>query len=183
MSKLIQAISHKTIWLHWIVGVLIIILLITGLYMVEFGGNELYLWHKAIGVVIILPVLFRIVTRINEGFPTPVSPQNKWVENLTKSTHLLLLIGTLLMPLSGFLMSALGGYGVYIWRIEIVERKIHPLDFEKVVPINEMISSLGQNIHYWIGYVMLATLTLHVAGALKHHFIEKDKTLARMLSK
>ncbi len=183
MSKLIQTLSRKTIWLHWLVGVLIIGMLITGLYMLAFGGSELYLWHKAIGVVILLPILSRITWRIYEGFPHPVSPQATWAKYATKITHVVLLAGTILMPLSGFLMSALGGYGVYLWGVELVARKVDPLDPEKAVPINETISMLGQSLHHWIGYAMLAAIALHVAGMLKHHFLDKDPTLTRMLNK
>jgi len=159
-------------------------MLTTGLYMVELeGSSELYLWHKAIGVVIAFPILVRIIWRIHVGFPTPVSPQATWAEYAAKSTHLVLLIGTFLMPLSGFLLSALGGYGVYLWGGELVARRGDPLDLEKVIPINGTISSLGHSLHHWIGYAILAALFLHVIGALKHHFIDKDRTLTRMLNK
>jgi cytochrome b561 len=183
MLKVVRTLSHKTIGLHWLVGILIIGLLMTGIYIMEFGGLELYLWHKAIGVVIVLPILVRIIVRIYEGFPAPLTPQVIWIKYVVKTTHIALLTGTVLRPLSGFLMSATGGYGVYFLGLELVARRVNPLDPEKVVPINETISVLGHNIHHWLGYVMLTALALHIAGVLKHHFIDKDITLTRMLNK
>jgi len=183
MSNKIKPLSRRTIFLHWLIGVFIISLLVSGIYMVEFGGDGLYLWHKAIGVMLTVPILIRIAWRLYEGFPHPVSPQPEWAKFTAKITHVALLGGTILMPLSGFLMSALGGFGVYLWGIELVARRVDPLDPEKVVAINESLSALGQSLHHWMGYIVLAALVLHLAGVLKHNFIDKDPTLARMLGK
>jgi len=77
-------------------------------------------------------------------------------------------------------MSGLGGHGLPIFGFDIVAPNY--VDGQ-AVPINPDLAQLGKKIHYWLGWIMLATISLHLIGALKHYFVYKDGTLRRMLGR
>ena len=176
-----QKLSSNTVLLHWIVGLTIIALLAVGVYMAETETFALYPWHKSFGVLVFFFVLLRVAWRVKNGWPTPVRAYERIEQQLSKVVHYVLLIGTVVMPLSGFLMSSLGGNGVDFFGIELVARNPDPANPREVIPLNGALGSLGHAIHHWVGYLMIAALVLHIAGAVKHHVTDKDGTLVRML--
>lgn len=175
--------SPTTIALHWIVGLTMIGLLAVGVYMAETETYFLYQWHKSFGVAIFAVILLRVVWRLKNGWPTPVSQYKKWEHTLAKIVHWTLIIGTLLMPISGFLMSAVGGHGVDFFGIELVARNANPENAREALPHNETIAGLAHEIHEYAGFAIIGALVLHIAGAIKHHAVDKDATLRRMLGK
>jgi cytochrome b561 len=170
-----------TVRLHWIVAIFMIGLLGTGIYME--GGNSyaLYPWHKSFGVLIALFVAWRVYWRVKNGWPSPVRQYASHEAVLAKLAHYLLIIGTVLMPISGFMMSALGGHGVDFFGLELVARNPDPADPSKVIPLHGPIAGSAHSVHGIAGYVIVVALVLHIVGALKHHTIDKDGTLRRML--
>jgi len=85
------------------------------------------------------------------------------------------------MPISGFMMSALGGHGVDFFGMELVARNPNPMNPQEVIALNGSLAQIGHTLHYLAGYTLIAAVVLHVIGALKHHVIDKDGTLRRML--
>ena len=163
--------SPFTIILHWTVAVLVIGLLAVGFYMSSFEAHALYPWHKSFGVVVLCVAALRIVWRIKNGWPIPVGQYKKWEHVLAKLTHYVLITATILMPLSGVGMSAIGGHGVKVFGWQMIGR---------VAP-NKVLAGFFYQSHEMIAWVILGALTLHIAGALKHHIVDKDGTLMRML--
>ncbi|OAD20956.1 cytochrome b561, partial [Candidatus Thiomargarita nelsonii] len=92
-----------------------------------------------------------------------------------------LIIGTVLIPISGFMMSAMGGHGVDLFGLELVAHNANPMNPPEVIPLNASLAQIGHTLHYWAGYILIAAVVLHVIGAFKHHIIDKDGTLQRML--
>jgi cytochrome b561 len=78
-------------------------------------------------------------------------------------------------------MSSLGGHGVAVFGIEVVARNPDPADPSSALAHNEAMASFFHFVHHWVGYLLIGALALHVSGALKHHLIDKDGTLRRML--
>lgn len=173
--------SPMTVILHWIVALTMIGLLAVGVFMVEKEAYSLYWWHKSFGSLIFLVVILRIAWRLKNGWPNPVGQYSNIEQSLAKVVHWVLIIGTVLMPISGFLMSSLGGYGVDLFGLDIVARNANPENPSEVIAHNETIRGLSHAVHHWLGYILIATVTLHFFGALKHHLIDKDGTLKRML--
>jgi len=167
--------SPISIALHWIVAVMIIGLLISGLYMTNAQNYSLYPWHKSFGVLVSLFVVLRIFWRIMNGFPVAIGKHSKIENFLARLVHYLLIIGTVIMPLSGILMSAMGGHGVSLFGVELIAGVGSP--------INTDIAMLANKAHFYSGYIIIGSLLMHVIGALKHHFIDKDLTLKRMIGK
>jgi len=174
--------SHNTLLLHWIVGIMIISLLGTGIYMEEYDVYALYPWHKSFGVLLVGFAVLRILWRIKNGWPSPVSNYTRIENLLSKIVHYLLLFGTILMPVSGFLMSAMGGHGVdFFWLFELFARNPDPGNPKEVIALNNTLANLAHKTHELGGYIIILAIILHLTGALKHHIIDKDGTLRRML--
>lgn len=174
--------SKTTIILHWVVALSIISLVSVGLFMSEYEVYSLYPIHKSIGMLIFLVIITRIVWRLKNGWPIPVSDGVKIEILLAKAVHWILIICTALFPISDMIMSGAGGHGLSIFGLDLLAANYDPVT-HKAISLNETIAGLGHSIHEILGYVIIIAVTLHVAGALKHHFIVKDRTLRPMLNK
>jgi cytochrome b561 len=183
MSDQKHKLSPITVSLHWIVAITIISLLAVGIYMSETHSFGLYDIHKSFGILIFAFVLVRIVWRLRQGWPVPVSNYSKLQQTLAKVTHWGLLLGTVIMPISGMLYSGLSGHGFSLFGLELVAQNYHPTIEYEIVPHNDILAELAEEIHGTIGYIMVILVVLHVVGALGHHFLDKDGTLKRMLGK
>lgn len=100
---------------------------------------------------------------------------------VAKGVHWVLLISTLLFPLSGLAMSIGGGNGLSVFGLEIVAQSIDAITGDKI-PVNEMVAGVGRRVHATLLWVVGITLILHIVGAFKHHVIDKDETIKRMFS-
>ena len=183
MKETKDKLSSMAIHLHWIVAVTIITLMSVGIYMSENEAFALYGVHKSVGVLIFLFIMIRVVWRLKQGWPEPVRQYEPMEQALSKVVHYVLLIGTVLMPISGFIMSAAGGYGVSVFGLELFAANPSPVNPGEMVPLNAGAAETGHVLHSLVGYVMLVAIFLHIAGALKHHLIDKDRTLHRMLGR
>lgn len=168
---------HVTRFLHWFSTILVISLLASGIYMADGNDYSLYDWHKAFGVIALVLILVRLLYRKRN--PWSSSAKGTKYEKPVDLMHQCLLAVFLLMPLSGIVYSGLGGYGVSLFGFMIIADGYTPSG--DVVAYSQLSSYVGKAIHYYIGYLMFALVTVHGLAALKHHFIDKDKTLTRML--
>lgn len=183
MRDTAQQFSKITVVLHWLVALAIITLLAVGIYMTETETYSLYPIHKSVGVIIFVFVLTRVVWRVINGWPKPVGTYQAWEHVLAKIVHWVLIVASVLMPASGMMMSGAGGHGIAVFGVELLARNPDPANPQKVMALNESLAGLGHNLHGIIGYVLVAAILLHVAGALKHHIVDGDGTLKRMLGK
>lgn len=178
-----EKLSPLTISLHWVVAVGMIGLVGTGIYMAEFEVYPLYDWHKAFGVLLFVAALARVLWRIKNGWPKAAGDYTTMETIAAKGAHWLLIIATLAMPISGLMMSGFGGHGVDVFGWQMIADNPSPTSEYGVAPINETLAGAGHQIHNILGWVLLVTILLHVAGAVKHHIIDKDATLLRMLGR
>ncbi|MBN2647646.1 MAG: cytochrome b [Thiotrichales bacterium] len=179
----VQKLSGQTRFLHWVVALGMIMMLASGIYMHETKAYGLYFWHKSFGVLLIAFVLWRIYWRLKNGWPQPVRPLKNYEAILSRSVHWLLIVGTILMPISGMMMSGLGGHGVPFFGIELIARNPDPADPQKVIALNATFAGIGKTLHGVGGTLIIAAVLLHFAAALKHHFVDQDSTLSRMLGR
>lgn len=175
------ALSKTTLVLHWVVGLTIISLIGVGLYMEEYEAFSLYPIHKSIGIILFVFILYRVFYRIKQGWPQPVSQYQKHEVILSKLVHWVLIIGTVLFPISGMMMSGAGGHGIAVFGLELLASNYDAAG--EAIALNATLAGYGHETHEWLGKVMMVAIGLHIIGALKHHFIDKDNTLKRMLGK
>lgn len=170
-----ERLSFLTTSLHWLIAITIIYLLVTGI--------DYPIIHKSLGSTIIIFILIRIIWRIKNGWPLSLNTSNKVELTLAKVSHWILIIGTLLLPLSGLLISIAGGYGLSIFGVELLPINSLSNNIVEIIPLNKSLENLGHTSHTVISDIMIVIIFLHTAGALKHHFIYKDNTLNRMLNR
>ena len=175
------SLSKMTVVMHWLVGLSFMTLIAVGMYMSEYEVWSLYPIHKSVGVILFVFILYRVIRRIKRGWPKPVSQYQKHEVLLSKLVHWVLIIGTLMFPLSGMIMSLAGGHGIAVFGLELVASNYNAAG--EAIAINEQMAETGYETHVILGKVMLVAIGLHIVGALKHHIIDKDNTLKRMLGK
>lgn len=174
--------SSVAITFHWLIAALIIGNLIGGLTldwfldspdaaMKQLGFTIINL-HKSIGLTVILLTLARIGWRIANP-PPPLPAHMTGTETvLARITHYGFYVLMLAMPLSGWAMSSTGKIQYPILWFGLFE--VPKLPFDK---------SLGgffHESHELLGWLMIATLALHVAAVVKHITMDRDNVLARM---
>lgn len=161
---------------HWSMALIILGLLLVGLYMTGMENSpqkfEVYGLHKSFGLLILWMVGLRILWR---GFTVqPVAHENHaiWERILAKVTHLFLYGAMIGMPLSGWLMSSAGEYPVSFFGLQMPSLMGKDTD----------IAHLMKEAHEILAFTLIGAVALHAAGALKHHFMDKDSTLTRMMA-
>ncbi len=167
--------SKPAIAIHWIVAVLIIGMIPFGWYMsdLDFSPDKLklYAWHKSIGITILALFFVRLGWRLYKGVPAPL-PHKEWERKLAKTSHILLYILMAIMPLTGWLMSSANGFPVSVWGMFVLP---------DLIDKNQDLGHFLNALHSKIAWAIIVIASVHLLGALKHHFIDKDNTLRRML--
>jgi cytochrome b561 len=168
--------TRTAIALHWIIALLIFTNLPLGVYMHDLPLSptklKLFSWHKWIGVTIFLLALVRISWRSIHHPPPLPHAMPSWERFAAQGVHYLLYILILAIPLSGWLMSSAKG-------IQTVYFGVLPLP--DLVPKDKELGDSLMKVHESLNFAMLGLLLAHIGGALKHHFINHDNILARML--
>ncbi len=180
MNNSQATLSGTTKLLHIIIALGMIILLSVGIIMSEFELFFLYDLHKSFGAIIFVLALARVLWRVKKGWPSAVGVMSKIQHVIAKAIHWILIVSTVLYPLSGLMMSIGGGHGLAVFGLEIVAETVDVTG--DTIPVNAFIGGLGHDIHGLIVYFVIAAIVLHVVGALKHHLIDKDETIIRMFS-
>lgn len=165
-----------TKFFHWVTTFIILGVILVGLYMVSmpYGPEklEMYAWHKSFGLLVLWFVGLRIIWRIFSVKPDPHPDHALWERVLARIAHFLLYIAMIGMPMSGWLMSSAGEYPVPFFGIQMPD----------LMGKNPDMARLMAFIHEVLAYILIGTIVLHAMGALKHHFIDDDTTLIRMLA-
>lgn len=165
-----------TIALHWLSAILILFLFGLGIYMVDLGYYDDW-YHKgpalhiSLGLILLLLMLVRVVWRISNPTPTPLS--NKPAQNILATLVKFCLYGAIFSVLvSGYLITTAEGKpaSLFDW-----------IYFPVLTELNSEGVDLAGKIHEYFAWGIIALVLLHVAGALLHHFVIRDKTLVRML--
>ena len=160
--------------LHWLLALAIIVSFSVGFYMADLPFSlqrvKLYNWHKWAGVSILALSALRLLWRLGHRPPADL-PMPAWQARLAHAVHFLLYLAFFAVPLTGWAMSSAKGYPI-VW--------FGVLPLPDFVPKDEQLGKLLESVHGWLAYGLAALVLAHVAGALKHHFIDRDGSLARM---
>lgn len=166
---------------HWATALMIVTLIPLGI-MANGAPYEtsdqltqkalLFSIHKTLGVAVFFVALARILWAINQPKPANLHPDRKLESGLAELVHWLLYGSLVLVPLTGWIAhAATTGFAPIWWPFG------QSLPF---VPKDGGVSHTFSSLHIIFERVLAASIILHVAGALKHHFIDKDVTLKRM---
>lgn len=169
--------SIPAILLHWLTALLIVAAFVLGLIMTDMPGItptklQYFSWHKWLGVTVFGLACLRLLWRLFNQPPPHPADMAKWQKQAAGAVHLLLYALIFASPVSGYLHSLAAG-------VPVVYLGIFPLPV--VLAPNPDIKELLEDVHYVLNMTMAALVALHVLGALKHHFIDRDGILKRML--
>jgi cytochrome b561 len=168
--------TRTAIALHWVVAFLIIGNLAFGLYVAGLPISPAKLrtvsWHKWVGVTILLVVALRLAWRLWHPAPPLPATMPAWERRVAHGTHALLYVLFFAAPLTGWLFSSAAGFPVvYLGVVQLPD----------LVSKNRELADVLRAAHKWINYTMAALIVLHIAAAWKHHLVDRDDVLARML--
>lgn len=162
--------------LHWLIAIAIAGTFVLGMTMYDLPLSpqklKLYSWHKWAGVTIFLCVVLRLGWRLRHRPPPPPAAMPAWQRQAAAATHWLLYLLMLAVPLSGWLMSSAKGFQT-VW--------FGVLPLPDLLDKNKELGELLFRIHQLLNYSMAALVALHLGAALKHHWVDRDDVLARML--
>ncbi|MGQ0526804.1 MAG: cytochrome b/b6 domain-containing protein [Alphaproteobacteria bacterium] len=160
---------------HWITALIILGLLSVGFYMADMDVSpdkfKLYWLHKSFGILVLILVAGRILWRISNPKVEHLATHKTWERHLADAAHVFLYLLIIAMPLSGWLMSSAGDFPAEFFGF---------FSLPVIVPKNESLFHIFRDTHEIFALLIIAVIDLHVAGALKHHFIDRDGTLQRM---
>ena len=161
--------------LHWLIVLLIINQWVIAERADDLTGFQKFTalnWHKWFGMTIFMLAIVRLVWRLANPVPDLTAETRPWERVLAKISHALLYTLIFAMPLTGWIMSSAKAFGVSWFNL---------FQFPNLVGKNEQLYEIMRDTHHVLFKVLVATALLHAAGALKHHFIDRNDVLKRML--
>lgn len=179
--------SSGAILLHWLMALMIVGQIAAGVWMNEAIHEpdtkalafKVYQLHKSIGLTVLLLTLLRLLWRFTHRPPALPAHMKNWERMLARFSHVGFYLLMLAVPLSGWAMVSASPFGLPTIYFGLFEwPHIGPLAALADKPAAE---HLFKEMHEVLAFGTVALLVLHIGGALKHHFIDKDDVLARML--
>jgi cytochrome b561 len=171
-----QRYTGVAITLHWLIASAILCTFLLGQYMTDLQLSpvklKLYSYHKWIGVTIFLLVLVRLAWRLAHRPPPPPASMPAWQHSAASIAHFFLYALTLAIPLSGWLMSSASGF-------QVVYLSVFPIP--DLIAKNKDTAAQLEQLHEALNWLMALVVALHAAAALKHHLMDRDDVLWRML--
>ncbi|AXI03186.1 cytochrome b [Aquirhabdus parva] len=172
-----QQYTRTAIGLHWIIALLIFAAFGLGWVMTDIPGFTMmklkyYSWHKWLGVTVFALAFVRVFWRLTHPAPAMIATIPRGQQLIASGVHWLLYFLIFAVPLSGYFYSLAAGF-------PIVYLGIIPIP--SLIDRNLEIADTLKTIHVVLDYTMAGLVGLHILGALKHHIIDRDATLTRML--
>ncbi len=162
--------------LHWLIAVAVFGLFGLGLWMVELTYYSSWYRtapdiHRSIGVVVVGLMMLRLVWRLMNPSVKALPSHHAWAVALAKATHGLMYLLVIGLGISGYMITTANGQPLMVF------------DWFAIPAINfgiEYQEDIAGDAHALFAWSLIGLVSLHIAGALKHHFIDKDNTLKRM---
>jgi cytochrome b561 len=184
-DTMIERYSKPAVVLHWLIAIGIFINLYLGLRFDDMAKDHVRAavdLHKSIGITVLGLVVLRLLWRVAHTPPAPMASLKPWERKLSVGIHHLLYLLSVLVPLAGWLHDS-------AWK----DAAKHPLVLFRTVPwfriplfggldpaAKDQAHELLGDVHSALSWVLMAALLLHVAAALKHQVLGREKMLQRM---
>jgi len=164
-----------SISLHWLVAAAVMGLFVLGLWMVELGYYHPWYQrapdiHRSVGVLLFALMLARVAWRYTNPRPETIGSVTE--RNAAAWMHRLMHALMYLLVLSGYLISTADGRGIDVFGLFSVPASVSGLHKQ---------ADIAGEVHELLAFTLIALTILHVLAALKHHLVDRDQTLKRML--
>ncbi|WP_242602138.1 cytochrome b [Legionella nagasakiensis] len=176
MKRAVVTYSMGSKVIHWLSAVIVITMLSLSFFLGDLPEKYQplgYLIHKSFGLTVLFLFFLRILWIICRGKPSLPTTVPGWQKIMARSVQYSLYVFLFAMPMSGWIMSVSANRIPVFFGLFPVPLPIEP---------NKGLAKLMADAHGVIAWILIVLIVLHVAGAMKHYFIDKDRVLQSMLS-
>jgi cytochrome b561 len=182
LSESAQAARYSTvaIVLHWLLALSIFGMFAIGIYMSDLPFSplrlKLYNYHKWAGITFLILSVLRLLWRLVN--PPPALPKAiehampEWQTKVYHATHYALYALFFAVPLIGWAYSSAAGFPIVLFGV---------LPLPDFMSVDKEFAKQIKELHELSAFALVGLALLHIGAALKHHFIDKDGLLSRML--
>ncbi len=168
--------SSGSKFFHWTIALIVIGMLSASFFLEDLPkqyAGFAYMIHKSLGLTVLFLMFLRVFWIIKTGKPSLPPTVPRWQVFLARIIQYNLYFFVFLMPICGWIMSVAAGrtpsfFGLF------------PLPLPGLAP-NEFLAEFMGWAHLVIAWIIISLVFLHVAGAVKHYFIDKDGVVQKML--
>lgn len=162
---------------HWLSALAVFGLFMLGVWMVDLTYySDWYKTaphvHKSVGVILLGATVLRLFWRLGTPKATADLGHKPWEVMVAKAVHGFLYLLLMVIMIAGVLISTADGRGIWVFNW---------FELPGFEPFITNQADIAGSVHEYLAYTLIGLVLLHAAGALKHHFIDKDKTLLNML--
>lgn len=173
--------------LHWVIAIMLVSMVFYGWWMEElrdlalagemsFGEvQSAYNWHKTAGITILILSLARLGWRLTHPVPPLPAGTPGWQAFLARFTHVAFYAVMIGAPIGGWVTASSTQFPTHLFNIDALTLPRLP------VPQTDQFYELAGSVHGAGGWVILTLLALHAGAALKHHVLDRDGVLQRMV--
>lgn len=163
-------------WLHWGMALLVLAMLPVGFIMTQDGlprslQNNLFIFHKNVGVLLLVLVGVRLLYRWRNPPPPEPAHLPAWQARIARLSHGALYALLVIMPLAGYTRVKAGGFPI---------ETLDAWGVPSLVPKSEALATAAKAVHFYGSWAIAALVALHIAAALHHALIRKDSVFSRM---
>ncbi|AHG22218.1 cytochrome B561 [Chania multitudinisentens RB-25] len=171
--------GHISILIHWLVALSVYGLFALGLWMVTLGYYDVWYHqapeiHKSIGILLFIIMIVRVVWRFISPPPKPLASYSRFTRINAVLAHIALYVVLFGILISGYLISTADGQAISVFGWFDVPAS--------VTDIAQQADTAG-TIHLYLAWAVVVLSVLHALAAFKHHFVDRDVTLKRMLGR
>jgi cytochrome b561 len=172
-----QRYNNTAIAFHWLIALLIVGAFTLGLVMTDIPGLtptklRYYSWHKWAGVTVLALAALRLLWRLGHRAPLYPATMARWQQGVAHGLHGLLYLLLFAVPLSGYFYSLASGVPVVYFGLFQLPVLIGP---------DPALKPVLKAVHYWLNMLLAGGVGVHVAAALWHQLVVRDRVLQRML--
>ncbi len=162
--------------LHWGMALMILALFVLGWMAQGWPLSptkiRLFFWHKSTGMLVLTLALFRIAWRLYDRRPPPPPGLPPWERGLARAVHGALYGIMLAMPLSGWIINSAAKFPFKVFGLVRLPALVVP---------DKDVQHLAEGVHLTLFWAFAVLLALHIAAALRHHWLRGNDVLLRML--
>ncbi len=163
-------------FLHWTIAIMVILMLIGGLTMDDLpnGADKMktYALHKSMGLTILALMVLRLIWRAFDPRTADPPGTGAPAKFVARAVHALFYVLLIVMPLSGWLYNSASNFPLKWFGLFAVPALSGP---------DKDLKHFAHEVHETVYVIIIVVIALHAAAALKHHFIDRDSVLRRML--
>jgi cytochrome b561 len=161
---------------HWTVAALILAQIALGVSAVAWRLSplklELFVWHKSVGMLILVLMLARLAWRLANPIPALPPDTPVWEHHAAHASHGLLYALAIALPISGWVINSAAAvpFSVF-WLVPL----------PAITAPDEHLEELAKLTHFWLLAALCLLLAVHIGAALRHHLVKRNEVLVRML--